>query len=515
MKKSILFFYCILFFFSVSAQSFQWANREGDQSNGKKIATDNAGNSYVYGGIFTTTTIGGQSLDPANGRNFIVKYDNAGNAVWVKQLDSMEVFCLECTGTDVYITGRYSTGASFGGTAVAGGSGWDGYIARMNAAGNLAWIQTINNPATYESANSVSVDNSGNLYVTGTYVGAAATIGTTAFTGTYGLESMFLIKMAPGGSITWSQTVTTNDGSASGNLVKVAPSGDIYVMSSAFGDSIYYGSMYYAAGSYEAELLLHYNNAGTALGMTEINHNSQDNVTSMKVDGAGNVYTLQSNYLMSFTLAKFSPTLDTTWITADGGGGHLSVPDLEITQSGEVIIVGHVSETCTFGGSHTVPDYGGSNGFIAYYTASGGNFISLEEIPGNVFMGPAGLDASGNIYITGALTDSAAFGAMDLTTSGVEAMFVAKYGVSTGIASQKEGGLSVYPNPCAGMLNCTLQGFSGTAGIQLYNELGEKVYEKTAGAGYHQIDLSSEKPGIYFLNIRTDGAVLTKKIIVN
>ncbi|MCW3070469.1 MAG: hypothetical protein JWO44_359 [Bacteroidetes bacterium] len=514
MKKTILFFYSVILSFSAGAQSFQWAKREGDQSTGKKIATDNAGNSYVYGGIFTTTTIGGQSLDPANGRNFIVKYDNAGNSLWVKQLDSMEIFGLECTATDVYVAGRYGTGAAFGGTAVAGGSGWDGYVARLNTAGNVAWIQTINNPATYESANSVSVDNMGNLYVTGTYVGAMATIGSSTFTGTYGLESMFLLKMAPGGSITWSQTVTTDDGSASGNLVEVAPSGDIYVMSSAFGDSVYYGSMYYQAGSYEAELLLHYSNSGTALEMAEVNHNSQDNVTAMTVDGSGNVYTLQTNYLMSFTLAKYSATLDTTWITGDGGGGHLSVPDLEVTQSGEVIVIGQVSEDATFGGSLTVHDYGGGNGFLAYYN-SAGSFISLKEMPGNIFMGPAALDASDNVYITGALTDSASFDGTDLTSSGVEAMFVAKYGVSTGLASIKEGRLLVYPNPCAGILNCTLEGFSGTASIELYNELGEKVYEKAAGTGNLQIDLSSEKPGIYFLSIGTDESVMRKKIVVN
>ena len=517
MKKIILLFVPILTLIaSLNAQSFQWAQREGDQTTARHIATDDAGNSYVFGRLFITTTVGGQTLNIANGDYYLVKYDNTGSSLWVKQLDSLEVSDMDCNNTGVYLTGRYGSGASYNGTAVNNsGTGWDGFIASVDGAGNLTWIVTANNPATYESANSVALDNSGNLYVSGTYNGSTVTIGSTNITGP-GMESMFLLKMASDGSITWYKKGTANSGgSVSGGRVEVAPSGEIYVMSNAGGDTAHYDNLSFFAGSYDAELLLHYNNSGTIQGMVLINHISQDNVVAMTVDGSGNVYTLQTNYLTSFDIAKFSPTLDTTWIISDGTGGHLSVRDIEVTQTGQIIIAGDVGEDATFGGTHTVYDHGGSNGFLAFYSSSG-NFISLEEIPGSVFMGPTGMDAAENIYLIGNVSDSASFDAIDLTTTGVEAMFLAKYGSSsTGISLLQENNLSVYPNPCSGVLNCHIKSFEGPATVTLYNTCGEKIYEKETEQDYLQIGLSDFVNGIYLLNISNDAAVVTKKIIVN
>lgn len=517
MKKStLLLFYSVLFSLSVAGQSFQWAKKEGDQTNGGKITTDPAGNSYVYGRIFATTTIGGQSLDPANGDNFIVKYNGTGGFSWVKQLDSMEVSDMVSTATDLFITGRYRSGASFGGTPVTGASNWDGFIARINSLGAIVWIKTLNNGTapSYESANSLSLDVLGNLYVTGTYNGVSMTIDANTLMGNYGLESMFLLKIIPNGSILWTKTVSSDDGAATGNIVKVAPSNDIYVMSTAFGDSLYYGTMYYYAGSYDAELLLRYDNNGNAIDMVKSNQTSQDNVTDMIVDAGSNVYTLQTNYLTSYTIAKYSPALDTTWITTDGTGGHLSVGELEIDQSGKIVVVGDVDEDATFGGSNTVYDYYGGNGFISYYT-SGGTFSSLKEVPGNVFMRSSAMDASGNIYVTGTLTDSATFDAINLTTGGNEAMFIAKLGLgAAGIDSFNEESISVYPNPSTGILSCNLPALMGKAKIEVYTIAGEKVFEGQSGNGLQKIDLSGNAPGMYLLNIVTADKIFKKKIVL-
>lgn len=517
MKKIVLLFSTIcMFIISTSAQSFQWAQREGDQTTARHITTDDAGNSYVFGRIFITTTVGSQTLNIANGDYFLAKYDNTGSALWVKQLDSLEVSDMDCNNTGLYLTGRYGTGASFNGTAVNNsGTGWDGFIASVDGSGSLAWIVTANNPGTYESANSVSLDYNGNLYIAGTYSGSTVTIGSATLTGP-GMESMFLLKMGPDGSITWSKKAVANvGGSVSGNRIAVAPSGEIYVMSTAGGDTAHYDSFSYFAGGYDAELLLHYNNAGAFQGIAEINHISQHNVTAMTVDGSGNVYTLQTNFLTSFDIAKFSPTLDTTWIITDGTGGHLSVRDIEVTLAGEIIVAGDVGEDATFGGTHTVYDNGGANGFLAFYS-SGGTFMSLEEIPGSVFIGPTGMDAAENIYLIGNVSDSASFDDIDLTTSGVEAMFLAKYGQSsTGITSLHENPVSVYPNPCSEVLNCNLKPFAGPVRVQLYNACGAKVYEKKTENEFLRIGLSGYENGIYLLNISNDDSVITKKIVVS
>jgi hypothetical protein len=515
MKKSLLLFSSFLISASMIAQGFQWAKREGNQTEGRLISTDAAGNSYVYGGIYITTTVGTQTLDPLNGEDFIAKYDNAGTFQWVKQMDSLDVSDLAATSGGVFITGRFRTGAMIGSTSLAGTSGWDGFIASLDAAGNVSWVKTINNPNTYESANSIAVDNSGNLYVSGTYGGTTASIGTTTLTGP-GFESMFMLKMTSGGNITWSKTASANaGGSVSSGEIEVAPSGDIYVMSSADGDTAHYDSFTYFAGSYPAELLLHYSNSGSILDMAEINHSYQDNVTSITVDGNGNVYTLQTNYLMSFSLNKFNASLDTVWMKTDGGGGHLSVRNVEVLQTGEILVIGEVDEDATFGTNWTVYDYGGGNGFLAYYN-SAGTFMTLEEIPGSVFMGSGDIDGSNNVYLTGSFNDSASFDAIDLSSPGVSSMFLARYNTAvSGITSLTENAVSVYPNPCAEILTCDLRGFATSSRVRIFNALGEIVYDKQASPELLKIDLTDEKPGIYLMNLYTDGSVKTKKIIKN
>ncbi|MDF2438918.1 MAG: hypothetical protein K0Q95_3294 [Bacteroidota bacterium] len=514
MKKSILFIYSLLFLsLSISAQSFQWAKREGDRTNGRTVAVDAVGNSYVAGTIYANTMVGTQTLNLVDGSGFLAKYDNTGAFVWAIQMDSVEIFDIEANGTDVVVSGRYQSGAMIGSTALAGGTGWDGYVAKFNSSGTLTWVKTLNNPATYESINAIDMDAAGNIYATGTYRGNTAMYGTTTFAGNFASESMLLMKLDPAGSIVWSRTVTSDDGGASGFAVEVAPSGDIYVMSGADGDSLYYGSMLYNSGSYPAELLVHYNNAGTALDMAEINHIYQDNVTDMTVDAMGNVYTLQTNYLMSFSISKFTSALDTTWTIADGGGGHLSVRDIMVLPSGEIVVYGTVDEDATFSGN-TVYDYGGSNGFLAKYT-SGGVFSSIEVMPGSLFAGGADQDASGDIYITGNMNDSASFDGINLTGNNTDAMFLARYSLTTGISTYEKSEISVYPNPASSLVNCDLSALKGKSVITLYNPMGQKVYEKEEQQGVAKLNMSEMASGVYLLQITNNNQSLTSRIIKN
>jgi hypothetical protein len=514
MKKTLLLIYSLFTFsLTLSAQSFTWAKREGDQTEGNIVCSDNAGNTYVYGRFYAAATIAGQMLNVTNGDHFIAKYDPMGNPLWVRQLNSMEASELVCTSSDVYLSGRFGAGATFNGSPVGNGSGWDGYVAKVSASGGLSWFTSITNPSTYESANSVDVDNSGNVYATGNFNGSSATVGTTTLTSTGG-ASMFLLKLDPAGSVTWARSFSAiAGGSVSGDMIKVASSGELYVKTTAEGDTATYDTFTYFAGSYPAELLLHLSNTGGFMHYAELNHISQDNITSMTLDAGGNVYTLQTNYLISFTLSKFNSSLGTTWSVTDGTGGHLSVRSVQVTQSGQVMVAGDVGEDATFGGSHVVHDHYGSNGFIATYSGSGA-YSSVKVIPGNIFMGSASLDGADNLYLTGAMSDSASFDAINLTSNNVATMFLARYGTATGIESYQEDNFSVYPNPSSGMLTCELKSSEATT-VQLYNTIGEKIYEEKITTDKIQVDLSGFKKGIYLMSIGNRTSLSSRKIVVN
>jgi hypothetical protein len=83
--------------------------------------------------------------------------------------------------------------------------------------------------------------------------------------------------------------------------------------------------------------------------------------------------------------------------------------------------------------------------------------------------------------------------------------------------------VNVYPNPLIenGVLEIENEE-SGTAAMQLYNESGQKVSEKSLGVlskGLHKISLDKSErkdfsPGIYLLRISVKNSVQTKKIIL-
>jgi hypothetical protein len=83
--------------------------------------------------------------------------------------------------------------------------------------------------------------------------------------------------------------------------------------------------------------------------------------------------------------------------------------------------------------------------------------------------------------------------------------------------------VNVYPNPLIenGILEIENEEL-GTASMQLYNESGRKVLEKSLGVlskGVHKISLDkgerkSFSPGIYLLRISVKNSVQTKKIIL-
>ncbi len=75
----------------------------------------------------------------------------------------------------------------------------------------------------------------------------------------------------------------------------------------------------------------------------------------------------------------------------------------------------------------------------------------------------------------------------------------------------------VYPNPGNGIFNLNINQFENLkmAGLNIFNILGEKVYESEIHNPQSEIDLSNEPAGIYFLQLKTEHGIVSKKIIIN
>ena len=80
--------------------------------------------------------------------------------------------------------------------------------------------------------------------------------------------------------------------------------------------------------------------------------------------------------------------------------------------------------------------------------------------------------------------------------------------------------LNFYPNPNNGRFNLSFELDSkNKTSISIYNESGQRVYHEElkdfSGKYNKEIDLSSEKKGIYFINVNQNKKSLTKKVVIN
>ncbi len=120
------------------------------------LAVDRSGNVYVTGG----------SVEPSYRYDYAtVKYDSDGNQLWVARYDGpagsndyARALVVDASG-NVYVTGRSS------------GSGtYDDYATiKYDPEGNELWVARYNGPGNWDDgATALAVDDSGNVYVTGT-----------------------------------------------------------------------------------------------------------------------------------------------------------------------------------------------------------------------------------------------------------------------------------------------------------------------------------------------------------
>ena len=126
-----------------------------NDDNARSIALDNSGNVYVTGSSYGS----GTADDYAT-----IKYDPAGNEQWVSRYNGSGYENDWAHGVAVDDLGNiYVTGASyaFDGT-------YDYATIKYNSSGVEQWVMTYNGPGdAYDHAKEITLDPSGNIYVTG------------------------------------------------------------------------------------------------------------------------------------------------------------------------------------------------------------------------------------------------------------------------------------------------------------------------------------------------------------
>ena len=125
------------------------------------IAVDPLGNSYVVG--YTSDSLDG-NISAGRGDGFVIKFNNNGDKLWVRQFGSSADETAHSVAVDVngnsYVVGSTS-GSLDGNTHV---EGYAGFIMKFNIDGNQQWVKQFNSNAG-SPAYGVALDMIGNSYV--------------------------------------------------------------------------------------------------------------------------------------------------------------------------------------------------------------------------------------------------------------------------------------------------------------------------------------------------------------
>jgi hypothetical protein len=292
------------------------------------------------------------------------------------------------------------------------------------------------------------VDSSGNIYLTGEYLGSA-NFGGTTFSGNMLMASMFVAKFSSAGAHLWSKGFTTYAGPNIGRGVAVDPNGNV-VLTGSFTSIDFGGGTLSGSGSLFVANLSGVD--GSYLWAKQMG-SGQACGNGLAVDGSGNVF-VTGYYLntISFGGGQLSTggsgtyggflvklTGSGAYVWSKGFGSFTQAPSTYgyggnsvcVGANGNVSITGGFVGSVDFGGGPlSASPYATFDIFFATFSNSGGylwaKHVSSSAGTSGVGYGAAS-DGSGNVVFTGVVYGTADFGGVSVASSGT---FVAKYSPS-------------------------------------------------------------------------------------
>ena len=264
----------------------KWVSRYNGPQNStdqsKSIAVDNSGNVYVTG----------YSQSGQNGYDIAtIKYDSAGDSVWVEIFNTPEIGSADYANSlvidtlgNVYVSGWRRI--------PSGSTNLDYLTLKYNSTGLLLWAADYNGPAnSNEVPNAIAVDGNGNVYVTGNSQNSIVS----------GADNDYATVMYNSSGV--QQWVSRYDGPSSGQdeskSIAIDDSGNVYVT----------GQSTDVNGSTPDYATIKYNSLGAEQWVsryTGIQNNSGDGANSLAIDNLGNVYVTGTSGSFSGTKADYA-----------------------------------------------------------------------------------------------------------------------------------------------------------------------------------------------------------------
>ncbi|MBL7992118.1 MAG: VCBS repeat-containing protein, partial [Candidatus Kapabacteria bacterium] len=429
------------------------------------LTIDASGNVYVTGntsGSFPTTA-GAYQTAFGTGANdaFVTKLNPTGTALVYSTYiggtgdDRGRNIAVDGSGSVVvagYTSGGFPTTAGVYQTAF-GGSTFDAFVTRLNAAGTALVYSTYIGGAGADQGFGITLDASGNAYAIG-----QASVGFPTTVGAYqtvvgGATDAFVTKLSPTGTAVYS-TFLGGTGAENSFAIAVDASGNAYITGNAaagFPTTVGAYQTAFGTGTRDA-FVTKLNAAGSALVYsTYLGGTGDERGYGIAVDASGNAH------IAGYTTGSF-PTTGGVFQTTFGGGardGYVTKLDaagsallystylggagsdecqgLVLDASGNVVVAGLAGTGFPTTADQTAFGGGTSDAFVSRLNATGSflDYSSYVGGTGNDIGYGVARDASNNVYIAGETSGSFPTTAGVYQTTfggGASDVFVAKLG---------------------------------------------------------------------------------------
>jgi hypothetical protein len=381
------------------------------------------------------------------------------------------------TSANVYATG-FAQGLSY---SLASFGNEDVFLAKYDPTGALLWATKCGGPGSDEGQG-IAIDNSGYIYITGSFTGTAtfksanpSTV-SQSVTGLGGLD-IFIAKYDPSGVLQWvtkagSQFLKDEEGIS----IAVDQSGGVYITGylgaaqsdfynqpgNVFASTLYLGSTFNTPAIFIAK----YSNAGTFFWAKGVKGSGSNRGNGIAVNSGGTKVVVTGSFAgpldfgNSVTLANSSCCWSNIFVAAynaggvaqwaqQGGGGLTDTGNaIAIDSADNIYVVGEFTDVATFYNDPATPGNGVSSPFTLTSHPSGGfptaDIVLAKYDSSGIKQWMVGPGGGGNDYgygialdghdvaITGFFEFSASFGPASISSAGNFDVFVARYNSISG-----------------------------------------------------------------------------------
>ncbi|MDQ3111290.1 MAG: SBBP repeat-containing protein [Bacteroidota bacterium] len=531
--------------------------------NCEAIAIGKNNNVFIIGNTTSPTNIattGAYDIDwLASADIFVAEMNSSGTALqWGTYYgdSAAEVgydIALDTSG-NIFIVGHSSSDSGIAtiGSYDASHNGLsDIVLAKFNPTGSTLIWSTYYGGAGPESGNSIVLDASANVYISG-YSGSTNGIATSGAysTANAGDHDVFLAKFdSTGTSLLWG-TYYGGANREQGYALAMDGVGNLYVGGFTMGDSGIASVGAYQtvfAGSVQDAFVAAFNSTGTSLLWgTYLGGTLGESVSAITTNSASEVFVVGSTSSANLAttgafqqsigggsdgyVAKFDPTGSSLiWLTYFGGASFDKVSGILLNNNSLFISGMSNSPNLATVGAYQTSVAGSTDSFIAELSPNGSTMINCSYYGGTAADEnyAIAIDTAGDFYIAGTTASPAGIATPGsyLSTFGsstADQVYIAKFSCfsfSTEVASETTIPCQVFPNPSDGQFTITQNAGKGDVDISVFDLQGRVVFhsfiENGSAESSHYIDLGNQAAGIYLLQINNGDTIMREKLFIH